>query len=72
MKELQFISHKKAKLLEDSIGFLSNYSGPDDNEIHVVGNSLKEEDRNIQMTELLLELGKINKRRKEILDLFIS
>lgn len=70
---VEFISIKRAALLENSINWLSLYKGSVDKNIqHVVGETKKEEDRDIEFTNLLLELGEINKRREEIIKLFVN
>lgn len=64
MKTL-FLSKAKIKELESSIGWLSNYIGPNDGETHIVGESLDgNEEKN---TELLKTLGEINKERAYII-----
>ena len=65
--DTKYISKKRAKLLEENISFLSNYETPED-EIHIVGNSLEKKDE--ELTNALLELGKINIRRKELINKF--
>lgn len=64
--ETQFLSAEKASLLEDSISFLSNYEGPEEGVEHVIGNSLEEVE--VGRTELLRELGELNKRRKWLIE----
>jgi len=67
--EKNFISVQRANILEEGCNWLTNYIGSEDSNIeHIVGNSINDEDK--EMTELLIELGKINKRKKEIIDIF--
>jgi len=71
----RYISLKKATEMEDSIGFLSHYTGP---HLHgqpwggenVVGNSLTDIDQ--EATDKLKRLGEINKEREELLNWFKS
>lgn len=69
MKEIKYLPLKKLKLLEEGFGWLSNYL-PCEDEIHQVGENVDEKD--IINTELLIELGKLNKRRIEILEKFMK
>lgn len=71
MKNYQFISLKKAKILEESISWLSNLT-PSPEVIHVMTNTEDSEDWNIEKTNLLHELQILNKRRVEILENFIN
>lgn len=64
MESKRFISLERAKQLEESIGFLSSYV-PVEGEIHHIGPNIDEIDE--ENTKLLLELGKLNKRRVEII-----
>lgn len=67
-KPIKTITSERMKSLEDSIGFLSNYKGSVE-ETHVV----KESDVEIEdKTKFLKELGDINIRRQEIIDLLIK
>lgn len=54
----------KIQQLENSIGFLSNYKTPD-NEEHHIGFNINCVD--VKETNLLIELGRINKRREQII-----
>ena len=60
--ETKFIEEQKIKSLQDSIGFLDNYL-PKEGEKHIVGDSTDEEKCNMVKTQLLLQLGEINKFR---------
>lgn len=60
MKTKKYQTVKKLKSLQEHFDFLGNYETPD-NEIHFVGNSLKDIDK--EKTKLLRELNKVNKRR---------
>lgn len=60
----RYITIERIKILQDSINFLDNYITPD-NEIHYIGPNINTED--VNNTDLLRELGNINKRRKEII-----
>lgn len=68
--KVYYMPLSKAQFLEESIGWLSNYTGPEENSVDQIGPSSKKEDKNVEYTDLLIELGNINKRRKEILNKF--
>ena len=61
------ISKVAANSLEESIGWLSNYTNPKD-ETHFVGENRDNIDA--EATEKLRELGNLNSKRKEILEWF--
>jgi hypothetical protein len=65
-----FISLERARQLEETINWLSNYKGPENGDMHQIGESIKPEDKEEEFTQLLLELGEINKRREEIISRF--
>jgi hypothetical protein len=65
--KIKYISKERAKKLEESVNFLSEYTKPAD-EFHVVGDNFEEIDA--QGTSMLIELGHINQRRNEILNWF--
>lgn len=69
MKTPKFISEERLKQLEESISFLQNYVGSE-NETHTVGESLTEP--NEEKTRLLRELGETNARRLEIIKQLLS
>lgn len=48
MKTVKFLSIEKIKALQKSMGWLSNYMGPDNDETHVVGESINGNDEKIQ------------------------
>lgn len=66
MVKEEFISIEKARSLEESIMWLSNYTGPEEGVSHKVARNIYEKD--VERTKLLLELGKINTRRQEIIN----
>jgi hypothetical protein len=68
--KIEFLSKQRANSLQESISFLSSYKGPEEGVQHQIGSSNKIEDRDEKFSELLEELGKINKRREEIINLF--
>lgn len=61
----QYISKQKIKVLEDSIGFLSNYKTPDSQVSHIVGENLNDID--LENTILLNRLGQINLERENLI-----
>jgi hypothetical protein len=63
--EEKFICLKEIHYLQDSIGWLDEYQ-PRKNENHRITNNKFEKDE--ENTKLLLELGKINKKRNELID----
>ena len=63
----KFITLNRAKDLEVSIGWLSNYQNKS-GEKHVIGNSL--EDIDAEATEKLKQLSKLNKERESLLTWF--
>ena len=65
----KFISLERLQSLEKSIGFVSDYKhSPKLKGVrHVVGSSVKPEDRDSEATMLLRELGQLNLRREEII-----
>ncbi|MEO6305573.1 MAG: hypothetical protein ABIP51_20585 [Bacteroidia bacterium] len=67
---IEFLTKKKAFELETALSFLSRYTGPEEGVIHQIGASNKIEDRDEEMTDLFIELGKINMRRAEIIKKF--
>jgi len=67
---MQFLTKEKAAHLEELIGFLSNYMGPENGEEHQIGTSVKEEDVDVDLTETLKKLGDINKQRQELISKF--
>lgn len=65
--ETKFLPIEKIRLLEEVIGWLSEYKNDlPDEETHVVGESLEEVD--FELTVLLRELGELNIRRQQIID----
>ena len=72
--DIRFISLKRIKILQESVAFLDNYTPPkakdEDGDTHIIGESVSYEDRDIEMTDLLTELGKLNERRAEIIQKF--
>ncbi len=66
MQQVEYLPIEKAIKLEESISFISNLTQPDD-KYYVIGNSVEEKDRDVEKTELLQELLKINKRRQYLL-----
>lgn len=64
MKAKKYISKERIKLVHESLGFLYTYEGESE-EIHHVGPNI---DVITQPdTDLLHELGEINRRRKDII-----
>lgn len=72
--DIRYLTLKRIKILQEGIAFLDNYKPPrlenKDGDTHIVGKSVSYEDRDIEMTDLLTELGKINERRAEIIQKF--
>ena len=67
----EFISKRKIKLLEESIGFLSNYMPPHDVKVfHTVGENL--EDIDLENTVLLNRLGQVNLERESLIAKLLS
>lgn len=69
-KTIMFMSLERAKQLQESIAWLSNYKGSQDGIEDQIGNSAKLEDRDEHFTILLHRLGELNKEREEILKEF--
>lgn len=67
--KIKYLPLKKAKALEESIGWLSNYTTPEDEE-HMIGESLEQKDE--ISTTLLHELGRINLKRQELIKLLTN
>lgn len=65
----KFIEISRLQNLQDSIGYLDNYTTPTD-EIHHIGPNINTE--NVTETNLLRELGRINLRRMEIINILMS
>lgn len=64
----KYITVERANQLENSVGWLSTYTGSDNGEKHVIGNNIT--DINAHLSSILFELGELNKKRKAILDTF--
>ena len=64
-KEKKYISIPRLRILQENIGFIDNYL-PNDDEVHHVGDDLETID--VENTNLLYELGQLNRRRNEIID----
>lgn len=65
---MKYISKERAKQLEESMGWLTNYTTPKE-EKHIVGESLDNKDE--EYSKLLEELGQINLRKYEIIKKFM-
>jgi hypothetical protein len=61
---------ERAKQLQDSIAWLSNYKGSEKGIEDQIGNSNAIEERDEHFTKLLHRLGELNKEREEILKEF--
>jgi len=61
----RYITIERIKILQEGFGFLDQYITPPDGEIHHIGPNINTED--VNNTNLLRELGDINKRREEII-----
>ena len=69
-KTIMFMSLERAKQLEESVAFLSDYKGSEEGIEDQIGSSVKLEDRDLHFTPLLQRLGELNKEREEILKEF--
>ena len=65
MSERKFITEEKLKQLQEAGSFLEIYEHNDDIELQVGPNI---NTVNVEETNLLYELGKLNKRRKQIIE----
>ncbi len=66
----KFLSLQKVQNLQTSISFLETYDGPGPDEIHHIGPSLESKDE--ALTDAFRELGEINKRRTELINLIMN
>jgi len=63
--EEKFIPLEKLHILQDGFGWLNEYQTPE-NEIHKIARNKFEKD--VKNTNLLLKLGKINKKRNKLIE----
>ena len=66
----EYLTLERAIKLEESIGWLSNYKGNEDDILHQIGKSNKIEDMDVYYTKQLKRLGELNKERENILNTF--
>ena len=69
-KIVKYLTKEKVIRLEQTMSFLSNYTGPEEGTINQIGSSSKIEDRDEEDTKMLIRLGELNKEREEILSYF--
>jgi hypothetical protein len=69
--EYQFLTLQKAQALENTIAFLREYKGPENDSImHLIGPSTNPEEADQYYTKQLRRLAEINIERENILNLF--
>lgn len=64
-----FLPIKKVIVLHEIMSFLDTYM-PIEGEVHHIGSDLDSVD--VENTKLLNELGELNKRRKEVIELLMK
>lgn len=68
-EEIRHLTISKVQQLQNSINFLNNYITPNDTIDHIGSNKNCED---VYETNLLRELGRINKRRTDIINLLMA
>lgn len=66
MKKREYLTIEKLRVIHESINYLDTYEGDPESDHHIGPNINSEE---MKYTEALRELGRINKRRKVLIEI---